>query len=115
MKVYPEFIEASVRDDLLANHTFFEPAQFAYLLECFAGHYLQQRPVDLLEVTLDPAFARELLASSVDPHLIAPKVGSRLSARLGRRLHLYVMDRGGLGLGMNTSQMGGRFGVMAAW
>jgi hypothetical protein len=106
VKIYPEFLEASIRDDLLANHSFFEPAQFAYLLESFAEHYLRQRPVDLLEVTLDPGFSRELLASSVDPHLIAPKVASRLAQRLGRKLHLYVMDRGGLGLGMEELGLG---------
>jgi hypothetical protein len=106
VKIYPEFLQAALRDDLLANHTFFEPAQFAYLLESFAEHYLRQRPVDLLEVTLDPAFSRELLASSVDSHLIAPKVASRLAQRLGRKLQMYVMDRGGLGLGMEEVGLG---------
>jgi hypothetical protein len=100
MKIYPEFLEPAVREDLLASHSFYEPAQFAYLLEAFAEHYLRHRPLDLVEVSIDPAFARELLASNVDPHLAAPAIASRLGQRLGRKVHLYVVDRGGLGLGL---------------
>src|SRR5207244_4087308 len=66
----------------------------------------RHRPVDLLEVTLDPAFAHELLAASVDPHLVAPKVASRLGHRLGRKLRLYVMDRASMGLGPEEIGLG---------
>ncbi len=106
MEIYPESLGRLVRDDLLQSQSFFEPGQFAYILEISVKHYLRHHPVELLEVTLDPSFLAELRTAGVEVERVCGMVASRLLGSGGGRVRIHVVGRAGMGLGSRELGLG---------